>query len=212
MGADRARADMASATIGNLMSSSLSLGSSQRTVLALLVGVALAATGCTSSNDGSPASGNSTDRDSTLSSSADEIVAAHNAVRAEVTEPPGYPGSWQALPPVTWSDKVAASAQGWADHLRDGARCGLEHDQTSGYGENLAAGTTLAPTAAVTMWVGEKSAYSYGSNYQPSAGHYTQIVWRSSTEIGCGAASCDGQTVIVCRYNPPGNVMGQAAY
>jgi uncharacterized protein YkwD len=194
------------------MSSSVSLGLSERTGLALLVGVALTAVGCTSSNDGSSTSANSTDRDSTLTSSADEIVAAHNAVRAEVTEPPGYQGTWQALPLVKWSDKVAASAQGWADHLRDTAHCGLEHDTKSGYGENLAAGTNLTPTAAVAMWAGEKSQYTYNPHYEFVAGHYTQIVWRSSTEIGCGAASCDGQTVIVCRYSPPGNVIGQAPY
>ncbi|MBN1610169.1 MAG: hypothetical protein JW940_26315 [Polyangiaceae bacterium] len=154
----------------------------------------------------------STDRESTLASSANEIVAAHNAVRAQVTEPPNYQGTWEPLPPVSWSDAVAASAQGWADHLRDTVHCGLQHDTNSGYGENLAAGTNLKPSAAVSMWADEKSQYTYEPRYEFVAGHYTQIVWRSSVEIGCGAASCGGQTVIVCRYDPPGNVIGQQPY
>jgi pathogenesis-related protein 1 len=172
---------------------------------AWFVGLALVSSACSNA-------GGSTDRDSTLASSADDIVAAHNAVRAQVTEPSDYQGAWEPLPPVRWSEEVAASAQGWADHLRATARCGLQHDTNSGYGENLAAGTNLTPSAAVAMWAGERSQYTYNPRYEFVAGHYTQIIWRSSVEIGCGAASCDSQTVIVCRYSPPGNVIGQQPY
>ncbi|MGE5783089.1 MAG: hypothetical protein ACM3ZE_00795 [Myxococcales bacterium] len=42
-------------------------------------------------------------------------VAAINAVRASVIQPANYTGSWSALPDMTWSEAVAASAQGWAD-------------------------------------------------------------------------------------------------
>jgi pathogenesis-related protein 1 len=177
------------------------------TATASLAALAVSAAGCSDENDAGP-----TDRDSTLAQSADEIVAAHNAVRAQVTEPPNYDGTWAPLPPVSWSDPVAASAQGWADYLRDNVRCGLKHDTQSRYGENLAAGTNLTPAAAVSMWADEKSQYTYSPRYEFVAGHYTQIVWRSSVEIGCGAASCEGQTVIACRYDPPGNVIGQQPY
>jgi pathogenesis-related protein 1 len=182
-------------------------------LFAVFGGLALVAAGCsTTGHDPSASDASSTDRDSTLASAAEQIVAAHNAVRAQVIEPPNYQGTWSALPPVKWSEQVAASAQGWADHLRDTAQCGLRHDTGSRYGENLAAGTHLTPTAAVDMWASEKSAYTYDPRYEFVAGHYTQIVWRSSVEIGCGAASCNNQTVIVCRYDPPGNVIGQQPY
>ena len=36
-------------------------------------------------------------------------------------------------------------------------------------------------------------------------GHFTQLVWKGSTQIGCGVASCGGQNFWVCRYSPPGN-------
>jgi len=144
---------------------------------------------------------------------AGEFVAAHNEVRAAVEEPPGYPGTWEPLPPVSWSGDLAASAQSWADRLRDGHGCRLVHDRDSRYGENLAAGTHLSPAAAVRMWASERDGYAFEPAYRFVAGHYTQIVWRDSVEIGCGGATCaDGVRVICCRYAPPGNVLGRRPY
>lgn len=38
----------------------------------------------------------------------------------------------------------------------------------------------------------------------------TQMVWKATTELGCGAADCGPSrgVMYVCRYNPPGNVIG----
>jgi pathogenesis-related protein 1 len=83
----------------------------------------------------------------------------------------------------------------------------------TGYGENLAAGTNLTVTQAVNMWAGEASKYTWSAKYTTAdfnagSGHYTQVVWRKSTTIGCGSASCGKTIVISCRYSPPGNVTG----
>lgn len=142
---------------------------------------------------------------------AKEYVDAHNAVRAAVTAPANYSGTWVPLPNVTWSDAVAASAQKWVDHLRDSLNCSLQHESSgTGLGENLAAGTDLTPTQAVQMWAREKSDFTYTKpfSYTASAGHYTQLVWRDSIEIGCASATCNRTVVISCRYKPPGNVIG----
>ena len=41
-------------------------------------------------------------------------------------------------------------------------------------------------------------------------GHFTQVVWKSSTELGCGiSVDSNNRIVGVCNYNPPGNYMGQ---
>jgi hypothetical protein len=112
---------------------------------------------------------------------------------------------------VTWSDEVAASAQQWADHLRDTLNCGLEHEGSkTGLGENLASGTGLTPAKAVEMWAGEKSLFTYSKpfKYSANAGHYTQLVWRGSVEIGCASSTCNRSVVISCRYKPAGNVVG----
>lgn len=38
-------------------------------------------------------------------------------------------------------------------------------------------------------------------------GHATQILWKSTTELGCAVSTCDGggftNNVLVCNYNPP---------
>ena len=43
-------------------------------------------------------------------------------------------------------------------------------------------------------------------------GHYTQMVWKDTTKIGCGEASNTDVTYLVCRYTPPGNYPGDTAY
>ena len=42
------------------------------------------------------------------------------------------------------------------------------------------------------------------------AGHFTQVIWKGSREIGIGRAFADkGQTVyVVCNYFPAGNIIG----
>lgn len=160
------------------------------------------------------------------------ITAAHNAVRAAVeTNPP--------LPPLTWSQTLADYAQEWADHLAMTACNAPSHRssadlQQRGYGENLAAfassfGSSSAQDA-VDGWASEIACWSYGTISgseqcdfacyaalnSDGCGHYTQIVWRSSTELGCGVASCQtgGVTrdIWICNYSPAGNYIGQAPY
>jgi pathogenesis-related protein 1 len=141
---------------------------------------------------------------------AQAYVDAHNAVRAAVEAPSNYAGTWQPLAPVSWSNEIAATAQEWANHLKDTMGCGLEHAQGTGYGENLAGGTDVGAQKAVDMWAAEKKNYTYSPDYEfdGNTGHYTQIVWRKSTHIGCASAKCPDSNVVACRYDPPGNFIG----
>jgi uncharacterized protein YkwD len=148
---------------------------------------------------------------------ASQYVDAVNAVRAAVTQPANYKGTWTPLPDMAWSDTVAASAKAWADNLAATQNCNLVHESQSTYGENLAMGTNLTPQQAVTMWASEKNLYTWSATYSMAdfnagSGHYTQLVWRKSIQIGCGSATCGRNVVISCRFSPPGNYIGQAVF
>ncbi|CAN5914046.1 hypothetical protein BH11MYX3_BH11MYX3_28560 [soil metagenome] len=133
------------------------------------------------------------------SSTAQQFVAEHNAARAK-----------HCAPPLTWSPKLAAVAQQWASSLREqGCKFGHSGGQ---YGENLAAGTTgaMGPEALVAMWYDEVKGYSFQQpGFSMQTGHFTQVVWRGTTQVGCGLAQCKGNDIWVCEYDPPGNWEGQ---
>ncbi|KIG13153.1 hypothetical protein DB30_00531 [Enhygromyxa salina] len=121
------------------------------------------------------------------------------------------------MPPVRWSKQLAATAQAWAD------RCDFEHSQGS-YGENLSARShSSSAEEIVASWASEADHYNYASNRCAAGqvcGHYTQVVWRDSTEIGCGVAVCSrnspfggGEWIMaVCNYSPAGNYVGERPY
>jgi pathogenesis-related protein 1 len=135
---------------------------------------------------------------------ARDFLAAHNAVRAKV-----------GAPPLVWSDKLAATAQEWADHLSSVG--GFEHRPKSKYGENLFEMRGGKATAAevVEKWMSEAANYDRKSNRcrkGAMCGHYTQVVWRNTKEVGCAMAGKGAREVWVCDYDPPGNYVGQRPY
>lgn len=139
-----------------------------------------------------------------------EILDAHNRYRAEV-----------GVPPLTWSDSLAADAQGWANSLASLGGNTLEHDSNSRQGENLWLGTAdrFSYTDMVNDWGGEGEYFRNGAfpdvsstGYWFDVGHYTQIIWRNTTQVGCGVARAGGNDILVCRYTPRGNRPGQSVY
>jgi pathogenesis-related protein 1 len=144
------------------------------------------------------------------------IVAAHNAVRAGV-----------GVGPLTWDPALAAIAAAWAAQCVDvTAPFGLvDHNanRSAGYptyvGENIY-GSSGSATAkgAVDVWAAEAASYDYATNTCAAGkvcGHYTQIVWRATTKVGCALRDCPALTyrsTIVCDYGPGGNIGGQKPY
>lgn len=109
---------------------------------------------------------------------------------------------------MTWSDEIAKSAQRWAEALRDN-QCAFDHDHNTRYGENL---SYFSPVGSGDVekvldgWYGEVAQYDFSRpGFSPTTGHFTQVVWKGSTELGCGMAECRNAELWVCRYNPPGN-------
>jgi len=63
--------------------------------------------------------------------------------------------------------------------------------------------------AAVDMWYGEYSAYNFDHpTFSSNTGHFTQMVWKNSAQLGVGVAYSKTKHVfyIVANYNPPGNI------
>lgn len=130
------------------------------------------------------------------------MIQSHNEIRKRLD-----------LPPLVWSDKVAAVAQQWADHLA--ARGEFVHRPKSIYGENMfkVVGAPTSVPQVVREWASEAASYDYNTNRCSAVcGHYTQLVWRATKEIGCGVARHAKAQVWVCDYNPPGNWVGQRPY
>jgi len=126
------------------------------------------------------------------SSFASEILKVHNEKRSE-----------SGASALSWSDKLAKYAQDYADQYD----CSGTLTHSGGpYGENLGLG--YSTSGVVDAWYNEKSYYNPNS---PAASHFTQVVWKSTTELGCGYKQCGsywGQYT-VCSYNPAGNVAGE---
>jgi uncharacterized protein YkwD len=139
------------------------------------------------------------------------VLAAHNRER-DVT----------GVPPLRWNLALEASAREWADHLAATGR--FEHAPErprDPQGENLWAGTPgyYSAEAMVDAWVREKRYFKPGNFPANSVtgrvgdvGHYTQLVWRRTTQVGCAMARGAREDVLVCRYNEPGNYIGERPF
>ncbi|OCK74704.1 PR-1-like protein, partial [Lepidopterella palustris CBS 459.81] len=87
-------------------------------------------------------------------------------------------------------------------------------------GENLASGFPNA-SASIAAWDNESSLYNFASpKFSHETGHFTQLVWKATTTIGCSHTFCNSRPVsgegqsapgwyVVCEYYPPGNVEGE---
>ncbi|GFP99422.1 pathogenesis-related protein 1a [Phtheirospermum japonicum] len=137
-----------------------------------------------------------------------EFLETHNEVRANVTKETNI-----YLPPLVWNHTVASYAWSYA-HNRS-KDCDMVHSEGP-YGENLTEGNPFSATDAVKFWASEKSDYNYEHNSCADGqvcGHYTQIVWKSSTQLGCARLQCtNGMFFMICNYYPPGNYGGERPY
>ena len=136
------------------------------------------------------------------------LLAIHNMERARVH-----------APPLRWDPNLAASAASYGRVL---ARLGrLQHSPRAiriGQHENLWMGTRghFAPEQMVGAWVSERAYFRPGvfpyvsrTGRWSDVGHYTQMIWKGTTHVGCAIQASQRWDYLICRYSPPGNVDGR---
>ncbi|OBA21213.1 PR-1-like protein [Metschnikowia bicuspidata var. bicuspidata NRRL YB-4993] len=104
---------------------------------------------------------------------------------------------------LSWSANLFTYAQNYADSYTCGGS--LVHSGDS-YGENLAYGYSTG-VAALEAWYSEGTGYDYSTS--TVLDHFTQVIWQSTTELGCAYKSCSGGLYVICSYNPAGNYVGE---
>jgi pathogenesis-related protein 1 len=158
---------------------------------------------------------------STIASPEVAWLAPMNAARAVVGEAPLH---WDPL-----AAQVALTYAGQCDYAHN-PNASAEYKAlggTSGLGENIAGGVpTQTVSSAVNGWIAEQTSYDHATNActgGKDCGHYTQIVWSTTSGVGCAQVSCTTGSPLpmyggghwdfeVCDFSPPGNIIGQLPY
>lgn len=141
---------------------------------------------------------------------AQRLLAAHNSERALV-----------GAPPLQWDASLAAHAASYGPALASLRR--LVHSPREGRPgerENLAMAWhgTMTPEQLVNMWSSEKQMLQPGlfpavsrTGQWEDVAHYTQMVWPTTTRVGCAIFAADWD-YLICRYSPPGNIDGKPIF
>jgi hypothetical protein len=141
---------------------------------------------------------------------AQRLLDAHNRERAFV-----------GAPPLQWDAELAAHAASYGPvlaslrHLVHSPRAGRPGER-----ENLAMGWhgTMTAEQLVNLWSSEKRLLQPGlfpavsrSGQWEDVAHYTQMVWPTTTRVGCAIYATDWD-YLICRYSPPGNIDGKPIF
>lgn len=139
------------------------------------------------------------------------LLAAHNRERSAM-----------GIAPLAWNAALAADARTFGGELAATGSFGhSEEDPDHPVGENLFAGTTgdYSPEAMVGAWVEEKKNFKAGvfpnnsrTGDLEDVGHYTQLVWRETGQVGCAVVPGGDLEYLVCRYAQVGNVEGERPF
>ncbi len=154
-----------------------------------------------------------------------EILKTHNDLRKNHFDAP-----------LKYSDVLEESSKKWALHLAKKENCKMVHSHGE-FGENLfwasaqvrktkrsdekkwhivSSAQKIDERKPVQDWYNEIIFYNYEKNTCKKGemcGHYTQVVWKKTSEVGCGAYMCDDKSQVwVCQYKKAGNIVGQKPF
>jgi hypothetical protein len=158
------------------------------------------------------------------------LLDTHNKRRSEVAKglKSPQPGASNMVK-LTWNAEAAAIAQLWLD------QCVWGHDKSRQTvkprplynGQNAYMSYSSSPSykvnyaEAVNAWFDEIKDYPPSAvdrlQFSAATGHYTQVVWAETTQVGCGFVRFKGTNgwytnMVTCNYAPGGNMGGSALY
>jgi hypothetical protein len=136
------------------------------------------------------------------------ILAEHNMARAQA-----------GVPPLRWNRQLAADAAAYGPvlsaigHLQHSPRSSRPPNER----ENLVQGSrgVYSPAQLVNVWIAERRYFHPGIFPNVCSGdwslcaHYTQMIWPTTTDVGCAIYSDARYDWMICRYSPPGNIDGK---
>jgi hypothetical protein len=138
---------------------------------------------------------------------SERMLAAHNRARAEV-----------GVPALNWDRELAAGAAQYAEQMSTVGRAHASREGRKCVRENLLQSRpgSRSPEQMVGVWLAEKASFKPGvfpdvstTGDWAQVGHYTQIIWATTTHVGCATHTGAGYDWTVCRYTPPGNQDGK---
>jgi len=136
-------------------------------------------------------------------------------IKKDILNKHNYYRSRHQVDDLKWNKEIQVIAQAYSEKIAPGHS--LVHSSNTYKGQSLGENLYMSyggmsGEAASNSWYNEVDNYDFSSHSSKGGkvtGHFTQLVWKGSTEIGCGAA-CDGTyCVCCCNYYPAGNFLGK---
>ena len=136
-----------------------------------------------------------------------EAVDSHNKFR-----------KMHHVPPLKLNKDICIISENYAKTLATKLKC-LQHSDNEYKGEPLGENLFCCWGMEVTghgiskHWYDEIKKYNFNGDWQSGCGHFTQLVWKDTKEVGFGKwKDKNGKTYVVANYFPAGNYMGTFKY
>ena len=135
-------------------------------------------------------------------------------IRSDILTNHNYHRKRHQVDELERNSEIEQVAQSYSEYLASIET--MKHSGNGKYGENLyncwsSNGICITGEKASQMWYDEVKQYNFNNpGFSGGTGHFTQLVWKGSKQIGCGVAcSINNKCYVTCNYYPPGNVLSQ---
>ena len=122
------------------------------------------------------------------------------------------------VPPLKLNKELCSIAENYAKTLATKLQC-LQHSKNTYKGQELGEnlygcyGMEATGLEVSKHWYDEIKKYNFNGDWQSGCGHFTQMVWKETEEVGFGKwKDKGGHIYVVANYFPAGNYLGCFKY